>query len=470
MSSLPAITRLADFVAHHPHHGHKPAHVDRACDAFLDTLGCIFLGHDAPVTRSALAACTPWGEGPAPIPGTRQSLPAPWAALVGGAAAHAYDLDDYTLIANDHPSAVLVPALLSQAALTPDRVSGTAILDAYLIGLEVIFRAGDAVNMGHYNRGWHTTSTLDSLGASAAVARLMGLSSDETAAALSMTTSMGSGFVSQFGTMAKPLHAGLSAKAGLLSCALARTGARASPRVLDGPVSLSTIMSPDTIKGFNSALEGLGAIWGLDRFGLGAKLYPSCGYTHRCIDGALSLRQSLGAPAPDDIVSLDLSLPDFHLAILPFGVPNSRDEALFSAPWCAAVALATGQCTSFDFTPDALARPDIRALTSRTRATPRKPKTTSINLDPDDPDTVTATLSDGRRMSVQVDLWTGAPGRDLGRTGLAEKFMENCKTVGISTEQAAELTQQILAMSASDSMTEVFGSLSEIGPVQTSVL
>lgn len=456
----PAITRLARFVAQHPRAQTKPAHLERAAEAFLDTLGCMLLGRAAPATRSALEASTPWGTGPAPVPGTEVSLPAPWAALVGGAAAHSYDLDDYTLVANDHPSAVMVPALLAQAATVPEEVSGAALLDAYLIGLEVIFRAGQAVNMGHYNRGWHTTSTLDSLGATAAVARLTGLSAEQTAAAMSLTTSQGSGFVSQFGTMAKPLHAGISAKAGILSCALARSGATASSRVLDGPVSLSTIMAPQDIPGFGAALEGLGETWGLDRFGLGAKLYPSCGYTHRSIDGALDLYGRLGAPAPEDIVSVDLSLPDFHLAILPYGVPDTIEEALFSAPWCAAVALSTGRCESADFTTAALARQGIRALAGRVKTTARTPKDPRINLDPADPDTVAVTLADGRREVAVIDLWTGAPGRDLGRSGLVAKFFDLCGTAGISAAVRNALAECVLGLPDARSLRELYRLLS----------
>lgn len=462
MKDTTAITRLGEFIATHPRGQAKPAHLDRAAEAFLDTLGCILLGRDAPVTLTALKACAPWGNGPAPVPGTGVSLPAPWAALALGAAAHSFDLDDYTLIANDHPSAVLVPALLSQAATMADEISGEALLEAYLIGLEVIFRAGEAVNMGHYNLGWHTTSTLDSLGATAAIARLTGLSAAQTSAALSLTTSMGSGFVSQFGTMAKPFHAGLSAKAGIMSYALARSGATASPHVLDGPVSLSSIMTPSDVPGFDKALEGLGKTWGLDRFGLGAKLYPSCGYTHRSIDGALELHKRLGPDAINTIESVELSLPDFHLAILPYGVPNSPDEALFSAPWCAAVALITGACGSADFTAEGIARQQIRALTARTSTIARQPVDPTINLDPNDPDTVTVLLADGRRETAIVKLWTGAPGRDLGRSGLLSKFHENCAMAGVDMPQGQALADATFNLANAETMADFIGNLRNI--------
>ncbi|MEM8837604.1 MAG: MmgE/PrpD family protein [Pseudomonadota bacterium] len=459
-----AVSRVAEFIATHPRGSVDVGHLARAADAVLDTFGCMLLGRDAPVTLSALEASRNWGRGDVPVLGTEAFLPSPSAALVGGAAAHAFDLDDYTLIANDHPSAVLVPALLSEAARGATDLNGRDLLDAYLIGLEVIFRAGEAVNMGHYNRGWHTTSTLDSLGATAAIARLNRLTAKETASALSLTTSLGGGFVSQFGTMAKPLHAGISAKAGIIACGLAQSGASASRHVLDGPVSLATLMAPSNVPGFETALEGIGETWGLDRFGLGAKLYPSCGYTHRTIDGAIELRQRLEGPDIDTIAEVELSLPDFHLAILPYGVPQTSDEALFSAPWCASVALATGACTSADFTPEGLLRHDIRALTARTEARARTPRNPAINLDPNDPDRVTVVMRDGRRETAEIDLWTGAPGRDLGRDGLIAKFRDNCSVAGIKEQQADRLESATLELAEGGPLAGLYRSMAEIDP------
>ena len=443
---MDAVRRLANFITTHPKGMADPNHLDRAADAVLDTLGCMLLGRDAPVTHAALSACRDWGTGPVHVPGTGATLPAPWAALVGGAAAHAFDLDDYTLVANDHPSAVMVPALLAKAATHPKPLVGTDLLDAYLIGLEVIFRAGAALNMEHYNRGWHTTSTLDSLGATAAVARLSGLSAKHTAAALSLTTSLGSGFVSQFGTMAKPLHAGISAKAGLLSCALAEGGATASSSVLDGPVSLEATMTPDGANGFAVALDGLGETWGLDRFGLGAKFYPSCGYTHRTIDAAIALHHRLNGLSPDEISAVRISLPDFHLAILPYGVPETTDEALFSAPWCTSVALTHGTCRSAHFTPDAIADPGMRTLAAKVQVSARTPKNPAINLDPSDPDTVSLSLADGRHLRAEVDIWTGAPGRDLEHSGLLEKYRDIVADAGICPTRSNRLADRVLSL------------------------
>ena len=373
----------------------------------------------------------PWGAGDCAghtEPGTR--LPPPWAALANGASAHALDLDDFTFIANDHPSAVMVPALLASCAGREGSVSGRSLLDAYLVGLEVIFRLGEAVNMGHYRLGWHTTSTLDSLGATAALCRLDAMSADATAAALALTVSMNAGFVSQFGTMGKPLHAGLAAKSALVASRLGARGATGYPGALDGAVSLATLMTPAGEARFDQAMARLGDPWGIEEHGLGAKVYPSCGYTHRSVDAAIALREELGIRGADEVESVSASLPDFHLAVLPFHVPGSRDEALFSTAYCVATALATGGNRIADFTPAALRRREVLELAARVTVTGRTPKRPALNFDADDPDVVEVRLRDGRTASRAVPVYRGAPGRDLGRDAFVAKFRECCDHPG----------------------------------------
>ena len=292
-----AIETLADFIAGMPRGRHPEAAVERAENAFLDTIGCMYLGAGSLPTQAALGAAEGWGEGTAPVLGTARALPPPWAAMANGASAHAFDLDDYTLQANDHPSAVTVPAILAASHRPGAEFSGMDLLDAYLVGLEVIFRLGEAVNMEHYKLGWHTTSTLDSFGATAAVCRLWRLDDQATAAALSLTTSLGSGYVSQFGTAAKPLHAGFSAKTGLVAAGLGRSGATAYAGALDGDVSFRSLLVPPGESRFESVLAKLGDPWGIEEFGLGAKVYPSCGYTHRSVDCAIELNRQPGHPA-----------------------------------------------------------------------------------------------------------------------------------------------------------------------------
>jgi 2-methylcitrate dehydratase PrpD len=77
------------------------------------------------------------------------------------------------------------------------------------------------MNPRHYTRGWHCTSTLGVMSAAAGASRLLGLDPHTTAHALAIAASSASGLKENFGTMVKPLHAGLAASDGVTAARLA---------------------------------------------------------------------------------------------------------------------------------------------------------------------------------------------------------------------------------------------------------
>src|ERR1044072_1407151 len=83
--------------------------------AFIDTIAVAVPGAAEPVTRKVFDTVKGWGQGPstAILQGAR--LPAPWAALVNGTAAHALDFADTFDPAKAPASALLGPAVLALA-------------------------------------------------------------------------------------------------------------------------------------------------------------------------------------------------------------------------------------------------------------------------------------------------------------------------------------------------------------------
>src|SRR6267142_1044663 len=195
----------------------------RAIDAIADTIGCMVAGVDdfstQAVRRAVATQLSISGESPV-MGGGR--APAAIAAMVNGTAAHALDYDDNFHPAISHASAVLVPALL--AAAWPMKISGRALVDAYLVGLEAQAAVGIGVNPSHYTAGWHSTSTCGAIGTAAGVSRLIGLDAAAMARAMSMAVSLASGIKGQFGTPAKPFHAGMAARNAVEAAALGRAG------------------------------------------------------------------------------------------------------------------------------------------------------------------------------------------------------------------------------------------------------
>lgn len=236
---------------------HTPLAIERATNAIIDTIGCMLVGIREPVSQKALNAVTQWGYGQATIIGSPYQLPAPWAALVNGTSAHAIDFDDYNEIPSfSHPSAVLLPALLALAE--EHNKSGAEVLDAFIVGLEIIMRVGEAVNLSHYNLGWHATSTLGVLGVAVGTARILGLNAKGISAALSIATSHAAGYNSQFGTMTKPLHVGFAAHAGILATQLAIQDVTASTATLDGKWSFLSLLANRKLQDLKYHLQNWG--------------------------------------------------------------------------------------------------------------------------------------------------------------------------------------------------------------------
>jgi 2-methylcitrate dehydratase PrpD len=119
--------------------------------ALVNVTGCILAGLREPSTQRIAKGSTD-------------------RALILGAAANALDFDDTHLPTVIHPGPPIGAALY---ALADEReFSGREMLHAYVLGVEVACRLGNAVMPDHYQHGWHITSTCGVFGAAAAAARV----------------------------------------------------------------------------------------------------------------------------------------------------------------------------------------------------------------------------------------------------------------------------------------------------------
>ena len=420
--SAPGATlRLGAWVAEAPRAWSEEA-LRRAGGAFVDTAACMLAGADDAAPRAAYAGVARWGAGGATVAGTPHRLAAPWAALVNGTAAHALDYDDILEISNAHVSAALVPALL---ALGQERdADGAACVDAFIVGVEVMARLGEALNMTHYFKGWHTTSTLGAPAAAAACARLLRLDAARTTAALSLATSLASGAKRQFGTMTKPLHAGLAAKNGIMAAALAESGVTAAADAYEGARGFVDLFAGVPRERLEAAVADFGGPPAIERYGLWQKVYPCCGSVHRPLDALLDMRGDDGL-RPQAVAEIDAVVPEIETHNLPYAAPTDAMQARFSLPYLLASALVDGRLALDAFTADALVRPGVRTLIPRIRMRPDPTQPGDVNVDAEPlRATVTVRLAGGDERSRTVQEPRGHPCRPLGRDALHAKFVD----------------------------------------------
>jgi 2-methylcitrate dehydratase PrpD len=287
-------------------------------------------------------------------------------ALLLGTASHALDYDDVHLTSSTHPSVPIVAALVAARQGTPAQAA--RLPSAFAVGIGLNIGLGKVLGYSHYEKGWHATSTIGPLAAAAACAHYLGLSRQQSAFALAMAAATAGGLQRNFGTMAKPLQAGLAAEAGLRAALLAQAGVTADPDIF-APKGYFDL--------YGGARRGEDAeAVTLDAAGEGicVKLYPCCYATHRPAAAALDARKRLeksGTPL-ERLASIDIVGDKGVFIPLRVTDPKTGNDGKFCGPYVVACALLDGAVGLVHFTDQAVLRQEARALASRIRLVERE--------------------------------------------------------------------------------------------------
>jgi len=443
------LTAFANWASNTPRDWSELA-MNRASNAVIDTVAVMVPGASEPVSRMVYSLAQRWGAGDCRAVGFKNELSAPMAALVNGTSAHALDFDDNFDPAKAHASAVLVPALL---AIADDiNCGGGDLLDAYIVGLQIIGLVGQGVNPFHRSRGWHATATVGAVGSAAGCARLMKLGPEQTAHAISLATSLAGGFMSQFGTMTKPLHAGLAAVGAVQAAQFAEAGITAGSETLHGSKGMGTLMVGPDVEALRLEMadkdehgqkvcfrtKNIGDPLHIEKYGLKVKRFPNCGSVHRALDGTLELRQKYGFNHTD-VARVLVRAPAAHLRNLMYDRPKDGLEAKFSLEYGVATGLLIGGAGLSDYEDSVINRPEITALL------PLVEKEYVDQLETDFPTEVHIFLKSGKKLSTSITMPVGSSAAPLTGQQLWDKF-EACCREHLPMSQSGLLRQKLKAM------------------------
>ena len=303
----------------------------------LNALGCILAGREDPAVDIV-----------------RRVFPLE-DALIEAAAATAHDFDDTHLPTVIHATPCVAAAVLSIAR--KQEVSGAELLHAFILGVETTCRMGNAVTPGHYERGWHITSTCGVFGATAAAAKLLRLDERRVASALGLAATQAAGLVEMLGSMARVLNAGFAARNGLAAARLAAAGFEGPRAPIEG------------LRGFVNVFGGgadlsqltlrLGEHWEMRQ--VAYKPYPSGVVLHALIDACLEHREKL-RQALKRGQSIQVELHPLAIERTDRPEPRNAIEARLSAQHAVAVALLHGEAALEQFSDGAARDPEVQAL------------------------------------------------------------------------------------------------------------
>ena len=335
-----------------------------------------------------------------------------------------------------HPSAPVLSAALAAGELA--LADGRALVHAFLLGFEVETTMAEVMNPPHYEKGFHATGTLGTMGAAAAAARLLGLDAAQTRTALAVAASQASGLKENFGTMTKPFHAGHAARSGVLSALLARDGFTASEQAIEGPQGYFAVLGRGQARragrSSRSARRGISSrrAWRSNRIPPAPARIPSS-----------TARSSSGAPTtitPEQVAEVTVGVNAAVPRILIHSNPRSGLEAKFSGEFSAAAALCEGRVGIATFRDDKTDDPAITGLMKRVR----------VVVDPAIPGDlerhvwtrVTVRLRDGREVAIAPRAVPGHPGLPLSMDQLREKFRD-CARIVLPEDRVESVRQMV---------------------------
>jgi len=403
--------------------------------ALIDWFASLLPGcHLPPATLMARALAGERGAGNAVsyVDGARTGLR--HAALINGTASHTVEFDDIWRWGVYHPGCPTVAAAL--AAAQAHNADMGALLRAMTAGYEVSCRIAQAVQPSHYDF-WHTTGTVGTFGAAAAVAVLLDCDATQAAHAIATAATMAGGLQQAFrgDGMSKPLHPGHAAEAGALAAMAAREGMTGALDVLHGPAGFAAATSEDTGK-WEKAIAAIGQPLTITQ--MTVKNHGCCGHIFAALDATRDLQREYGFAA-DDVASLHVGGYAATKNVCDRPAITTEQEARFSIQFTIASIMLYGGVRLDAFAPARLVDPAIRTVMPRI----------TVSLDAECEAAfpaarsakVTIKLRDGRELYRHQPTRKGDPDAPLSDIELDEKFLELTGPVLGAAEAAAFLAQ-----------------------------
>jgi 2-methylcitrate dehydratase PrpD len=404
---------IADFVAGFDPAALPPLAVERMRLAFVDTLAVMLAGSRE--EGSAIVCEMVQQDEAAPkvsVVGQPFRTSPQLAALANGVAAHIMDYDFSSILGQ--PTSPVIPALLPLAELTGATPAETAA--AFVVGFEVCLRLGRAAPEQALVAGWHAVSSIGTIGAAMACARLLKAPRARIPDVLGIAASLSGGLAANFGTMTKPLHSGSSARNAVLAATLGSRGFTASAIAMEHPKTGYFQAFDRGMKVSFEPFSDLGRRFDLAERGFKQKRYPCGGLTHTAIDAVLELRGEIGGAG---VTAIKVGFSRFVASLIGTHRPETIESAKFSMAYIAAWTLLHGPPLLTAFTEEALHDEAVKALAGRV----------SVVVDPEfadlleeSPARVTATLADGRTVEKVRRTAVGMPQTPFTREQVAEKF------------------------------------------------
>jgi 2-methylcitrate dehydratase len=410
--------------------------VHQAKRLLVDTLGCAIGGYPSEPSKIARAlAGDVSSRQPATVFGSGQQTSLELASFANGVMIRYLDFNDgYTGKESGHPSDSLA------AVLSPGEVvhaGGKSVITAMVLGYEVFCRLCDAVSVRR--RGFDHV-TVGVIASTAAAAKVMGLSSEQTLQALNLSVAANMAlYQTRIGDVSlwKGCAFANASRNAAFAVQLACMGLTGPSPIFEGPGGFFNAVSGEPFElepfgGHGRPFKILDCT--MKRFPLGL-------YSQTVAEAALQVRQRL--PSVDDIQEVNIQTLQTAVNIMAGDAekwhPTNRETADHSMPYTAAVALRYGTVEPRHFAPEYWRNPHLLELVQKIKvsvseeANRRAPEAMLSRVE-----VVTAA---GKRVAAEVPYHRGHFKNPMTDQEVEEKFRTLARDLLTSTQTDALLAR-----------------------------
>jgi 2-methylcitrate dehydratase PrpD len=294
LASQALATRLEDFDSNV---------IEKAKLCLFDYIACALESRTLPWSLQALASITETPSGAALMGRGARAAPAD-AAFVNAVAGHGLVREDMHVGAVAHLGVVVWPSLLSHAFRAP--IDGARFLTAAIVGYEVGARLGRAIVTPELTRLFRPTGLVGAPAAALALAYFSGLEREkaQNGFALAVNTVAGLNQWPHSGGSEMYFHPGFAARNAITAHDLARAGAIASPRIIEGEAGLFAAYARRKYDGVLDLFPA-GEVELLAVFN---KEVPACNFAQTPCQAALRAIPRIGASS--EIVKIELRVTE----------------------------------------------------------------------------------------------------------------------------------------------------------------
>ncbi|HEV7392243.1 MAG TPA: MmgE/PrpD family protein [Burkholderiales bacterium] len=446
IASQTVAEKVADYVSTYRYENIPEATRERGKLLVLDAVGIALASTQYDFAHRILTGLNALNEGGhSSLINTPGRLALRDAVLYNGVLVHGLDYDDTHIRAIIHATASAFPCALGVAESVD--ASGTALLAAYVLGIETATRVSDAAGGRFHDLGFHPTGLAAHFSCALQAGWLYGLTQRQLVMAQGFVGSTASGsqeFLEE-GAWNKRVHPGWAGAAGITAAQLARAGYKGPTKPYEGRFGLYKSHLGELEKNvrYETIYETLGKTWELH--GVGIKPYPICHLIHACADSALVLREKHSIAA-DDIERIVALVPQqsLHLIAEPLVNkvrPANEYDAKFSTHFVVATCIVKGRFGLVELRDDALRDPQILGLASKVEcvADPDSSYPTYFSGG------VVIHTRDGRTFRHHDKVNRGAGDRALSAADIEAKYYDNA-SLAVNRARADVIRDAVLTV------------------------